>query len=209
MKHTKFSNKPKTLTRSENTRKLRRFLIVCEGEKTEPNYFRKFPENPEVYDHIDIYGSGYNTMSLVNEAIRLKTEAQIRKEPYIEVWSVFDKDDFTVEQFQGAIMLARKNQIKCAFSIEAFELWYLLHYNFYDAALSRDQYKEKLTKLLGKPYQKNDEEMYQLLQKRQSSAIQNARKLYALKYARPLTEQNPMTTVFWLVERLLPWNHYF
>jgi hypothetical protein len=204
MRRDKFSQRPKTLTRLENTRKLRRFLIVCEGEKTEPNYFRKFPENPEVFDRIDIHGTGYNTISLVNEAIRLKDEALKRKEPYIEVWCVFDKDDFTVEQFQNAIILAGKNQIKCVYSIEAFELWYMLHFNFCDAALSRDQYREKLSELLGKKYQKNDGEMYQALIKRQSIAIQNARRLYMLQHERSLAEQNPITTVFWLVERLLP-----
>jgi hypothetical protein len=204
MKHDKFFQRPKTLTRLENTRKLRRFLIVCEGEKTEPNYFRKFPENPEVYDLIDIHGTGYNTLSLVNEAIRLKDDALKRKEPYIEVWCVFDKDDFPVEQFRKAIILAGKNKIKCAYSIEAFELWYMLHFNFYDAALSREQYREKLSELLEKKYQKNDEEMYQSLIKRQSTAIQNARKLYTLQHKRPLIEQNPITTVFWLVERLSP-----
>jgi len=204
MRHNKNYNNSTTLTRPVNTRKLRRFLIVCEGEKTEPNYFKQFPENPEVYDKIDIQGTGYNTVSLVNEAIRLKNDARRRKEPYIEVWCVFDKDNFSIDQFQSAISLAGNNQIRCAYSIEAFELWYILHFNFYDAALSRKQYGEKLSELLGKTYQKNDEGMYQLLAKRQSIAIQNAQKLYNFQYKRPLTEQNPITTVFWLVERLSP-----
>jgi len=204
MKYKENYQKRKSLTRLENNRKLRRFLIVCEGEKTEPNYFRKFPENPEVYDRIDIYGTGYNTISLVNEAIRLKLEAQKRKEPYIEVWCVFDRDDFPIDQFKSAIILAGKNQIKCAYSIEAFEIWYMLHFNFYDTALSRSQYKEKLSELLGKTYQKNDEGMYQFLKKRKNIAMQNARKLYILQHNRAFTEQNPITTVFKLVERLLP-----
>ena len=204
MRHDKSFLKRKVLTRLENNRKLRRILIVCEGEKTEPNYFRKFPENPEVYDRIDIHGTGYNTVSLVNEAINLKLEAEKRKEPYIEVWCAFDKDDFTIDQFINAIILAGKNQIKCAYSIEAFEIWYMLHFNFYDTALSRSQYKEKLSELLGKTYLKNDEGMYQLLHKRESTALQNARRLYALQRNRLFTEQNPITTVFMLVERLLP-----
>jgi hypothetical protein len=204
MKYKENYQKRKSLTRLENNRKLRRFLIVCEGEKTEPNYFRKFPENPEVYDRIDIYGTGYNTISLVNEAIRLKLEAQKRKEPYIEVWCVFDKDDFPIDQFINAIILAGKNQIKCAYSIEAFELWYMLHFNFYDTALSRNQYKEKLSELLGKTYVKNDEGMFQLLKKRKNIAIQNARKLYILQHNQAFAEQNPITTVYKLVERLLP-----
>jgi hypothetical protein len=204
MGHDELFRKRKALTRLKDTRTLRRILIVCEGEKTEPNYFRKFPENPEVYDHIDIRGIGYNTVSLVNEAIRLKNEARKRKEPYIEVWCVFDKDDFSVELFINAILLAGRNQIKCAYSIEAFEIWYMLHYHYYDAALSREQYKEKITELLGKPYQKNGEGMYQLLQRKQKTAIQNAQKLYLRQSELPLREQNPVTTVFRLAERLLP-----
>ena len=204
MKQNKFRNKPRSLSRIENIRKLRRILVVCEGEKTEPNYFKSFPENPEVYDNIDIRGTGYNTVSLINEAIGIRNEAQKRREPYIEVWCVFDLDDFPVQQFQDAITLAKKNQIKCAYSIEAFELWYLLHFNYYDAALSRDQYKEKLTALLGKTYQKNNNGMYKVLQKRLKTAIKNAGKLYTTQYTRPLLEQNPITTVFRLVERLLP-----
>ena len=192
------------LTRRENTRQLRRILIVCEGEKTEPNYFRCFPGNPEIYDRIDIHGTGYNTISLVNEAIRLKNAALKKKEPYIEVWCVFDKDDFSFDQVRDATILAKDNQIKCAYSIEAFELWYLLHFNFYDAALSRKQYKEKLSELLGKTYNKNDEGMYKALNKLQSTAIKNAKRLYTQQHKKPFAEQNPITTIFWLVERLLP-----
>ena len=110
MRQEKLRKKQKTLTRLENKRNLRRFLIVCEGVKTEPNYFKKFPEKPEVFDRIDIYGTGYNTISLVNEAIRLKTEAQKKREPYIEVWCVFDKDDFSVDQFMATIILAGKTK---------------------------------------------------------------------------------------------------
>ena len=193
-----------SLARRENFRPLRRILIVCEGEKTEPNYFKKFPANPEVYDQIDIYGTGYNTTSLVKEAIRLKNEALKKREPYIEVWCVFDKDDFPFANVRDAIVLANENKIKCAYSIEAFELWYMLHFNYYDSALSRKQYKEKLSELIGKTYQKNDDGMYKLLSRRQSTAIQNARKLFMQQYKKPFTEKNPITTVFWLVERLLP-----
>jgi hypothetical protein len=204
MGHDKLFQKRKTaLTRLQNTRKLRRILIVCEGEKTEPNYFRKFPSNPEVYDSIDVCGTGYNTVSLINEAIRIKKLALQKRDPYIETWCVFDKDDFSVESFENAIKLAEKNQIKCAYSIEAFEVWYMLHFNYYDSAFSRSQYKEKLSELLKKPYLKNNEEMFFLLKNRQNMAMQNAQKLYYKQYLLPLKRQNPVTTVFYLVERLI------
>jgi hypothetical protein len=204
MGHDKLFQKRKiVLTRLQNTRKLRRILIVCEGEKTEPNYFRKFPANPEIHDGIDVYGTGYNTVSLINEAIRIKKLALKNKEPYIEVWCVFDKDDFPAGLFENAIKLAEKNQIKCAYSIEAFEIWYMLHFHYYDSAFSRGQYKGKLSELLKKTYRKNDEEMFSLLKNRQNRAIQNAQKLYYKQCLLPLGEQNPVTTVFQLVERLI------
>jgi hypothetical protein len=197
-----FSKRNFSLSRPQNTRKLRRILIVCEGEKTEPNYFKKFPANPEVYDTIDVYGTGYNTLSLVKEAVRIKNAAIQNKAPYIETWCVFDRDDFSIESFGNAIALAEKNQIKCAYSIEAFEIWYMLHFNFYDTALSRTQYKEKLSELLQRPYLKNDADMFKVLRKFQDKAIQNAGKLYLRQCKLPLREQNPVTTVFKLVERL-------
>jgi len=204
MGHDKLFQKKNVLTRPEKRLKLRRILIICEGEKTEPNYFRKFKAtNPEVFDYIDVQGTGYNTVSLITEAIRIKNEAIQRNEPYIETWCVFDRDDFPIESFEKAIKLAEQNQIKCAYSIEAFEIWYMLHFNFYDTGFSRSQYKEKLSELLKKPYLKNDPGMYLLLSKKQSIAIQNARKLYKKQYLLPLKDQNPITTVFQLVERLL------
>jgi len=200
MGHDKLFQKRNVLKRPEKTRKLRRILIVCEGTKTEPNYFKKFKANPEVFDAIDVQGTGYNTVSLITEAIK-KKEAKI--EPYIEIWCVFDKDDFSIESFEKAIKLAEQNKIKCAYSIEAFEIWYMLHFNFYDTAFSRLQYKEKLSELLKKTYVKNDPEMYSLLNGKQSIAIQNARKLYYKQCLLPLKDRNPITTVFQLVERLI------
>ena len=72
------------LTRnSSRKRKLRRILIVCEGEKTEPNYFKSFPENPEVYDALDVTGLGNNTVAVVKKAIELRDAAEKKKEPYM------------------------------------------------------------------------------------------------------------------------------
>lgn len=60
-----------------------RILIVCEGEKTEVNYFRGFPIKPEMV--VDVQGIGSNTIRLVREAIRLKEHNN-----YDHVWCVFD-----------------------------------------------------------------------------------------------------------------------
>ena len=203
MGHDKLFQKRKVeLSRKVNTRSLRRILIVCEGEKTEPNYFKCFPQNPLVFDDIDIQGTGFNTVSLVRETIRLKAKADRDSKPFIEVWCVFDKDSFTAQDFTEAIRLAGVNGIKCAYSIEAFELWYLLHFNYCDSALSRTQYKGMLSEQLGKTYTKNSPEMYKLLEAKQKTAIKNAKRLYESQKALPCHQQNPVTTVFRLVEKL-------
>ncbi len=50
----------------------KRILIVCEGGRTEPNYFRSFRITSV---HVNIQGKGMNTDSLVEETIRMKEEA--------------------------------------------------------------------------------------------------------------------------------------
>lgn len=80
----------------------------------------------------------------------------INKEPrrYDEIWCVFDKDSFSNEQFNRAIEMGGKKGIGCAYSHESFELWFLLHFNYYDEAIARQNYCDKLTGMLGRKYKK-------------------------------------------------------
>ena len=73
-------------------RRIRKILIVCEGEKTEPLYFKKFPEKPAVFDALDVKGIGNNTVFVVKKAIELRDKAENDGEPYIEAWAVFDNN---------------------------------------------------------------------------------------------------------------------
>lgn len=64
--------------RKKNIRNKRKYyLIVCEGEATEPNYFeglkQDLPKGVLTAYQIDIEGTGRNTQSLVDEAMRLQT----------------------------------------------------------------------------------------------------------------------------------------
>lgn len=180
--------------RKINTREPRkRVLIVCEGAKTEPNYFNGFRVNRLICE-IDIRGTGYNTASLVRKAISLK-----QQEEFDEVWCVFDRDSFSAQEFNSAFGLAQRNNIKIAYSNEAFELWYLLHFNYYDAAISRGTYGKRLTKLLGHKYEKNSDTIYEELIARQPVAIKNAQQLYSSYQNCNPERDNPSTTVHLLV----------
>jgi hypothetical protein len=77
--------------RRTNFRPLRpTFLIVCEGSKTEPTYFKRFRVNKEVIA-LDVRGLGDNTLSLVQRTCEL-----MQVEDYAQVWCVFDRNSFPV-----------------------------------------------------------------------------------------------------------------
>lgn len=189
--------------RQVNTRRqVPRFLIICEGERTEPNYFKGFhiPTRPAVKE-IDIRGIGYNTIALVKEAIKLRRENGYERKRD-QVWCVLDRDSFPLEHFNQALDLARRERICVAYSNEAFEIWYLLHFHFHNAAISRHDYEEKLTRLLGYKYEKNSVGMYAALENRQLEAIRNAERLLEQYAPRNPAKDNPSTTVYELVKEL-------
>ncbi len=169
----------------------KRLLIVCEGAATEPNYFRAFR-----LPSVEVVGTGKNTRSVVEDAIRLR-------EGHEQVWCVFDRDSFPAQRFNEAIEMAKRAGFQVAYSNEAFEIWYLLHFDFHTSALSRRLYAEKLTERFGRPYAKNDATIFEALRDRQPQAIKNARKLLAGYPDHNPEKDNPCTTVHLLVEELL------
>jgi hypothetical protein len=182
--------------RPVNTRRLReRFLIVCEGERTEPLYF----ENFRVSKSVRVIGTGFNTVSLIQRAIEIRNESE---DKFDQVWCVFDKDSFSDENFNRAINLAAANAIKVAYSNEAFELWYLLHFRYSDSALSRNLYAEMLSKFLGFSYKKQFPGMHEVLDSRQADAIRNATQLLTSYNPHNPAKNNPCTTVHILVQTL-------
>jgi len=183
-----------------NQREIRqRFLIVCEGEKTEPNYFRKFRVPGLV---LEIHGLGLDPKNLVYEAVSRRTDDE-----YDQVWCVFDRDSWTVDDFNGALSSARERGIRVAWSNEAFELWYLLHFNYHDTAIPRSEYITRLDKVLGHTYTKNSTEIYGELANRMGIAMKNATMLLAQYNPPNPATDNPATTVHLLVEELRRFSH--
>lgn len=180
--------------RLEERKLKKRFLIVCEGKKTEPNYFHKFPVPKDV---IEIVHTDHNTDGVVRQAIESMEEGN-----YDQVWCVFDRDSFPAEHFNRAFQFAKKHSIQIAYSNEAFELWYLLHFEYYQTGISRQDYIGLLRKHLGGTYAKNNRYMYEKLLPHQPQAIKNAQRLLD-QYTPPNPEKdNPSTTVHILVQEL-------
>lgn len=196
-----------------------RLLIVCEGTKTEPQYFQSFPalrfENNIV--KVDCQGAATNTLWVVRKAEQLRKKADSRKQSYDDVWVVFDRDSFEASNFDNAIASAKARGMRCAWSNEAFELWYLLHFEDRQTPMSRKDYKDRITTHISKQkpgykYQKNDPGMLMLLRKYgdETRAIESARKgLQRHPSGKAYHDWNPATRVFELVEVLKGLNSEF
>lgn len=191
------------LARISGTREVKQtFLIICEGVNTEPDYFNAFRLTSA---NIKAIGQGMGTLTLVEKAIHIKEQEKHKGRTYNQNWVVFDKDDFPDADFNGAITLAQKNGFEVAYSNQAFEYWFLLHFNLYQGALHRSRYEKILSELLGFSYTKKSSvsnKMFNLLLPRQLQAIS-----YAKVVMKQFVEDNPArkessTTVYLLVEQL-------
>jgi len=199
--------------RERNIRNL--FRIYCEGENTEPEYFKSFPVNTET--EIFAIGLGRSRTELVEKVIELLKEGRFLKDQanYDEdrqLWCVFDFDENeetgTREDFNNAIELAGRHELKVAYSNDAFELWIVLHYQYIDSALTRYGYYEILSKQMNLNYEKEGKTkafakaLYWLLLQKQPKAIKHAEDLHKLQEGQNYCDQNPCTTVYKLVEEL-------
>jgi len=197
--------------------KVNSFLIVTEGERTEPLYFNgikdliqlKIGGNIDVIEipTIEIHGEGRSTGSLIDKTDEIVKKAKII---YQNIWVVFDKDDF--EDFDKAIKSGLEKGYKVAWSNQSFEYWIYLHFNYSDSALHRNEWNKKLDDIFrqnnlkdGK-YKKNYEDIYNLLNLYDgvNTAIKNAkRRMSDFSNERDIpSEYNPGTMVYKLVEEL-------
>ncbi len=190
----------------------RYYLIICEGEQTEPNYFesirKKLPN--EMIRKITIKGMGRSTQALLERA---QKEVDFRKKsslpPFYKIWVVFDKDSFNDDDFDNTINSIKDKTTKSevwnvAWSNEAFELWYILHFvDQIGGALSRESYSKMLSKYLNRQYEKNSTDMFDKLKPHVYEAICRAEKALLKQANKPYHAQNPATTVHILVKELL------
>ena len=114
---------------------------------------------------------------------------------------MFDRDDF-YSTFNAAIFKAKSLGFRVAYSNEAFELWYLLHFIYFDSRITRQDYIRKLNEYLSDGYQKNSTAMYDFLLPRQDEAVKRASRLLENYSGQNPNSENPSTTVHLLVEEL-------
>lgn len=178
------------------------FLIICEGENTEPIYFKSFRLSSARVKTLSYPNKG-NAMNFVNSAVSYKNK---RIDDFDHYWVVFDKDENTNDNFNSAITLAKTQGFNVAYSIQSFEFWFLLHFSYHLGIMPRNTYKTRLDRHLPFPYSKDREtckKLYSLLLPLQVTAIQNAENVYNRigDHSNIATEESS-TTVYELVKCL-------
>lgn len=165
----------------KNRQRKKRFLLYCEGEVTEPEYFRdlkRFLRNPLVEIEIG-EGKRNDPKGLVElaKARRDSARRDAKREKddsllYDEVWCVFDVDDHA--NLREAIQQASAVSIHVAVSNPRFELWILIHFRdqwaYIDGAQSESDVRQFIS-----DYEKRID--FSKIKNKGHEAIERARKM--------------------------------
>ena len=186
-------------------------LVVTEGGKTEPRYFKAMRDSYRLSTaNIEITPSDYGTdpTSVINYAIDRKQERErdnkIEDEPlYDAIYCVIDRDRHS--NFGNAVTKGRDHKLHVIRSVPCFEIWLRLHF-----AYSSKPYENcnKVIKDLKKniPGYKKNLEIFSFISDKTDAAISNAERLFKEQSAVfnvRIQHPNPFTEVDKLVTHLI------
>ncbi|WP_305908038.1 RloB family protein [Methylomarinum sp. Ch1-1] len=131
--HKRKAKNAKSLQRRRPRRETyEKILIVCEGEKTEPNYFE---EAREYYClntvNVEVRGDcGSDPKSIINFAKQRFREEKDAGDPFDKIYCVFDKDGHATyaRALDTLASAAPKDTYFAINSVPCFEYWLLLHF---------------------------------------------------------------------------------
>lgn len=188
-------------------------LIVCEGAKTEPQYFKALRQGLRLRTvEVVVEGEecGSSPISVVDHAIALRQEREIeaRQSPsvvaYDVIWCVMDveapKPHVSLAQ---AVDKAKANGLRVALSNPMFEYWYLLHFERTSALMQRNKDVMRKLKKHHPKYKKNDPNFFGVVYPLTARAIKNSKAVLKEKHCGDdLQSCNPSTHVHHVVEQL-------
>ena len=194
--------------RERNQRQNPRFLIVVEGEVTEPQYLEAIKKSRKIRSVDMVIDSPPPTSprQIVEKARDRRKQAK-KNDPYDAVWCVFDVEAKATQQarpdLDDAIQMAKDNKIYIALSNPCFELWILLHTEDCRAAIysGKVQHRCKLCGLVDGKHLSNPDEVlasYQIAYGR----ARDLDSMHQLNGTQRIEDQNPSTGIYKLVEAI-------
>jgi hypothetical protein len=213
-----------------NRELVKSIIIACEDSVSSPAYFQMIidkliadkkitPNSVVIVPH-----DGHTNPTGVLNNLKQYNKNGLTYKEYEHKWIIIDRDKeyrgggHTKEDFNDALSKAKNRRkdlhIDVAYSNDSFELWYLLHFDYRDTPIMRDEIIEKVIERLKEiePHkfsrltqenikQKNyTKHIFDTLLQYQSNAIDNATNLLA-SYGQSHNPENdnPSTTVHELV----------
>ncbi|SEA73129.1 RloB-like protein [Thiothrix caldifontis] len=182
-------------------------LIVCEGTKTEFNYFNELCHTYHLQAvhtiKVTAGGSGSNAANILHDAKKRYARSKDNGNAFDHVFCVFDRDDDKGANisFQPTIHeISKLKDFQAIYSIPSFEFWLLLHFSYTRQCFANP--KQVLTCLQKEypTYQKNQQGLFQTLQENLDAALQNAARCE--QEAIECGEHNPSTKVHELIHFL-------
>ena len=191
--------------RSGNRKEYKTLILVCEGEKTEPIYFNHYKERRSGLRILTPNSTVTDPENLVNFALRQIKKYDLDIGYGDQVWCVFDADGNKKENIEKAKALAG-NKVKLCLSNPCFELWYLLHFYYFDNKTSTAEVQQKLNRYI-KNYDKT-KDYFDLLISNREKAIKNSKKVNNKHFDNGMKSildinSNPSTQVHEIVEYIL------
>jgi hypothetical protein len=232
LKHSNLELKEKNFKREvETKKKVTDILIACEDSVSSPTYFKKIVQ--DLIDKRIITQDSFviakhkhtNPTGVLDDLIHYKQNKFGKTyEDFENKWIIIDRDTervngsgHTAKDFNEAISKSKAFNVNVAYANDSFELWYLLHFDYRDTAISRDKILEEVIKKLKaknpKEFSKltnrnikNEEfskKIFDELLSEQKKAIKFSKKLLASYGSGHNPEKdNPSTTIHKLVELL-------
>lgn len=187
-KHHRFERQEARLSRKAGSKRpYDRMLIVCEGAKTEVNYFSAIRREKRLPNaDIAIVPSDYGTAPL--QIVQYAIDKFKEDKRFDRVYAVFDRDDH--DSYHNALAKAgatdkkltndagAKVRFAAIPSVPNFELWILLHFRDVLAPIHRDAVYAELKKQAVYPtYTKNSPTVFSDTKARLPEATARAEKL--------------------------------
>jgi RloB-like protein len=183
----------------------KRYLLLCEGEETEPTYFaglRRCLRSSLI--EIEVAGEHGDPKRLVEIADTRRKSAQIAARRandksllFDAVWCIFDVDKH--ERLPEAVQLAASRPIELAISNPCFEVWLLIHFRDQWAYITCSAaYSEVKEQILG--YEKKVD--HRSIHGRTGAAVERAKAMDARAVASGNGMANPTTGMWKLVSEL-------
>ena len=195
--------------RNSNSRKRKKIIFIAtEGKnKTEKLYFKKY--NSDKVQIRFAKGGSTDPVNMVSELLSECKYMGFDPEAGDMAYCVLDSDFLASKNKQIALAdkKAEANDLSLIVSSPCFEIWYLCHYDYSTKAFgSNEEVIDELKKKIPQ-YDKNKEDVYELLRPMQDNAVMNAKKLesYNIQGGKKshTVEFMPSTEVYRIIETIM------